>query len=69
MANTPDVIACGEHSLPTLPYTDIELTRLFSGLAKLFPIPSSPKETNKSGKGDAERYEECVGTLIGTYCG
>ena len=43
--------------------TGIELIRLFSGLATLFSIPSSSKETDQ--KDADERY----GNMIGTYSG
>ena len=38
--------------------------RLFSGLAKLFPITPTVKETDKSQKEADERYGEYEGTVI-----
>ena len=46
--------------------TGIELMRLFSGLAKLFPITPSPNKAEKSGKEADERYGEYVGIVKDT---
>ena len=45
-------------------YTGIEFTRLFSGLAKLFPITPTVKESDKSRKEADERYGEYEGRVI-----
>ena len=44
--------------------TGIELIKLFSGLAKLFPITPIGKEADQSQKEADERYWEYVGTVI-----
>ena len=47
--------------------TGIELIKLFSGLAKLFPITPIGKEADQSQKEADERYWECVGLSEGTW--
>ena len=47
--------------------TGIELIKLFSGLAKLFPITPIGKEADQSQKEADERYWEYVGLSEGTW--
>ena len=47
--------------------TGIELIKLFSGLAKLFPITPIVQVANKSQKEADERYWEYVGLSEGTW--
>ena len=47
-----------------IPFPGFELMRLLSGLAKLFPITTTVKETGKSPKEADERYGEYEGTGI-----
>ena len=47
--------------------TGIELIKLFSGLAKLFPITPIGKEADQSQKEAKERYWEYVGLSEGTW--
>ena len=47
--------------------TGIELIKLFSGLAKLFPITPIVQVANKSQKEANERYWEYVGLSEGTW--
>ena len=47
-----------------IPFTGFELTRLLSGLAKLFPVTPTVKETEKNQNEADERYGEYEGTGI-----